>query len=557
MGIGMNNALDDQDTEKYGGAAAVLAGRWQRIEACCMRLRTKFIVFVGLVVLLSYGFTFYRTSAFQHQLVLTQVVRQARMLHKQVLLTRKWVADHNGLFVLMQPGVGPNPFLKADTEIVDTTGRHFVKRNPAMVTRELSEYSAREGNFRYRVTTLKPINPANAPDEFERRSLLRFEQEGISEVVEIQKTDHGTVLRYMAPLYVEKACLECHAQQGYREGDIRGGLSIMLPIDWALDSIHANNQLLLGVCVLTVLVVGAVIFLFFDFLVVRRLGLLARAMDRFPGAGNEDQSLVLPGGRDEIGLLAAKFQELCTRLRESQAALDRARERVFQSEKLAAMGRLAAGVAHEINNPLGGMLNCVKTMAENPEDTAMVRRYLALLDKGLHRIAAIVRQLLRFGRRQPLCYRTVDIDELVRECFSFLEFTGKEVELVLDLGLDRPVPVDADALQQVVVNLGLNAMQAMPDGGTLTVQSRIEGDWVVLRFQDTGVGIAAENLSRIFDPFYTTKEVGEGTGLGLSVSYSLVERLGGRISVESTPGQGSCFTVELPVERPTPSAEEG
>jgi len=97
----------------------------------------------------------------------------------------------------------------------------------------------------------------------------------------------------------------------------------------------------------------------------------------------------------------------------------------------------------------------------------------------------------------------------------------------------------------------------MPDGGTLTVQSRIEGDWVVLRFQDTGVGIAAENLSRIFDPFYTTKEVGEGTGLGLSVSYSLVERLGGRISVESTPGQGSCFTVELPVERPTPSAEEG
>ncbi len=511
-----------------------------------MRLRTKFILFVGLVVALSYGVTFYRTSAFQHQLLITQAIRQARMLHKQVLLTRKWVADHNGLFVLMQPGVGPNPFLKVDTEIVDTTGRHFVKRNPAMVTRELSEYSAREGNFRYRVTTLKPINPANAPDDFERRSLLRFERQGVQEVAEIQKTDQGTVLRYMAPLYVEKPCLECHARQGYKEGDIRGGLSIMLPIDWALESIHANNRLLLAICVLTVLVVAALLFLFFDLLVARRLGMLARAMDRFPGEGEDCKRMRLPGGADEIGMLAGKFQELCTRLHESREALDQARQRIFQGEKLAAMGRLAAGVAHEINNPLGGMLNCVRAMREHPEDTGMIRRYLPLLDKGLQRIAAIVRQLLRLGRQQPLSIRMVDVDELVRDSFSLLGVAGKGVDLVLDLGLQRPVVTDSHALQQVVVNLGLNAIQAMPDGGTLTVSSRLEGDWMVLRFQDTGTGIAADDLPHIFDPFYTTKGVGEGSGLGLSVSYSLVERLGGRISVESEPGAGSCFTVELP-----------
>ncbi len=527
------------------------------VELGKMRLRTKFILFVALVVAVSYGITFYRTSTFQHQLLLTQAVRQARMLHKQVLLTRKWVADHNGLFVLMQPGVGPNPFLKVDTEIVDTSGRHFVKRNPAMVTRELSEYSAREGNFRYRVTTLKPINPANAPDDFERRSLLRFEREGIHEVAEIQKTDQGTVLRYIAPLYVEKSCLECHAQQGYKEGDIRGGLSITLPIDWALTSIHANNRLLLVICVLTVLVVAALLFFFFDLLVARRLGMLARAMDRFPEEGTGCQRMCLPGGEDEIGMLARKFQELCSRLHDSRAALDQARQRIFQSEKLAAMGRLAAGVAHEINNPLGGMLNCVKAMREHPEDTDMIRRYLPLLDKGLQRIGSIVRQLLRFGRQQPLSFRMVDVDELVRECFSFLELAGKNVDLVLDLGLERPVVVDSDALQQVVVNLGLNAIQAMPNGGTLTVSSRLQGERLVLRFQDTGVGIGADELSRIFDPFYTTKGVGEGTGLGLSVSYSLVERLGGRISVESREGEGSCFTVELPADRPTAENDEG
>ncbi len=122
-----------------------------------MSLRSKFIFLIGIVVVISYGITFYRTSQFQDELVLSQAARQARMLHKQILMTRKWVADHNGLFFMRQPGVEPNPFLD-EPEMVDAQGVRYVKRNPAMVTRELSAYADKAGFCGYRVTTLKTIN---------------------------------------------------------------------------------------------------------------------------------------------------------------------------------------------------------------------------------------------------------------------------------------------------------------------------------------------------------------------------------------------------------------
>ena len=524
--------------------AVGLTARMFDIGRCPMRLRTKFLIFVGLVVVVSYGITFYRTSSFQQQLVITQAALQARMLHKQILLTRKWVADHNGIFLLKQPGVEANPYL-VDPEVLDAAGRRYVKRNPAMVTRELSEYAAREGLWRYRVTSLSPTNPANRPDDFERRSLQRFSSQGKeTEAIEIQKNSDGRVLRYMAPLVVESSCLECHAGQGFAVGDILGGLSITIPVDWAFAGIGSNNRMLLGIAIITILVVGGAIFLLLDSLVVRRLALLARAMERYPQEAGADG---LPAGPDEVGELANKFRELCARLTASQQELDQARAQVFQNEKLAALGRLTAGIAHEINNPLGGMLNCVKGMREDPDDREMAGRYLDLLDKGLTRIGQTVRQLLNFGRRDPLQLKPVQIDELIRECCALLAHSHNNIEFNLDLHLREAYPVDLEALKQVIVNIGLNAIQAMAQGGTLTVRSAAADAGVVLSFADTGSGIDPDHMAKIFEPFFTTKEVGQGTGLGLSISHSLVQRMGGTISVESEPGRGTIFRIELPM----------
>jgi signal transduction histidine kinase len=502
------------------------------------------MVLVSAVVVVSFSITFYRTSSFQQELVLEQASRQARVIHKQIILTRRWVSDHNGLFFVKTEDVKANPFLN-DAEIRDEEGRSLVKRNPAMVTRELSEYANREGLFRYRVTTLHPINPSNVPDEFERKSLELFEK-GAKEVIEIHEDPTGKILRFMAPLKVEESCKECHNEKDYVTGDTRGGLSISIPINWAFNEIIKNNRMLLGIWFITILVVGVTIFLMVDLLVVRRLGILAKAIDHFP----EDNTLIkkLPVSSDEVGKLSFKLKELCRRLITSQKELDRTREQMFQGEKLAALGRLTAGIAHEINNPLGGMQNCIKSMQESPDNRELNQRYLELLSKGLIRIGDTVRQLLNFGRRDPLQLQTVNVDDLIRECFSLLEYGLKNIELNMDLKLTRPMNVDVESLKQVVVNIGLNAIQAMPEGGILSVETHETVTGLLITISDTGMGMDEDQVQKIFDPFYTTKDVGEGTGLGLFVTYSLVQNMNGTIKVESRKGHGACFQLEFPIQ---------
>jgi len=507
-----------------------------------MRLRVKLSILVTIIVTVSFGITFYRTSSFQNQLVFSQTERQARMLAQQIMLTRKWVADHDGLYFIKKAGITSNPFLE-ESDIEDIEGRVYVKRNPAMVTRELSEYANAADFCRFRVTSLKPVNPNNAPDEFERSALIGFEQ-GREELIRIVKGDGGRVLRYMVPLKVEASCLTCHAKHGYRVGDIRGALSLMVPISWADNAINANNHLLLIIGAITILITALTIYLLIDFLVVRRLAMLSKAMNNFP---TRDISLQeLPAGHDEIGELSSSFSELGDRLLTSQTELQKTREQMFLHEKMAAIGQLAAGIAHEVNNPLSGMRNCVKCLQEEPDNAERRERYLGLIDKGLRRIGQIVGQLLNFSRKEPLRLRKVDIDGVIRECFELLDYQLKNIDLKLDLNLPAPRLVDAEALKQTLLNIGLNGAQAMPDGGTLSIGSEESDREVVITISDTGEGIAPEDLDHIFEPFFTTKSQGEGTGLGLSVSFSLIKKMGGEITVESDRERGTTFTIRIP-----------
>ncbi|MEN8143066.1 MAG: DUF3365 domain-containing protein [Thermodesulfobacteriota bacterium] len=506
-----------------------------------MRLRAKLSVLVSIIVISSFGVTFYRTSYFQNELIIKQTERQARMLARQVLLTRKWVADHDGLFFIKKPGVESNPFL-SDSDIQDIEGQVYVKRNPAMVTRELSEYASEVGFCRFRVTSLKPVNPDNAPDEFEKMALQAFEA-GTEEVIVTESTEKGRILRYMMPLEVEESCLTCHARHGYKTGDIRGALSMTIPIAWADQAVAANNRLLLAIGALTTLLTGLTIFLLIDFMIVRRLGLLSAAMEKFPEQEIDKEDL--PGGHDEIGELSDNFSKLGNRFLSSRDELEKTREQMYQQEKMAAIGQLAAGIAHEVNNPLSGMQNCVKSIRESPEDAKLRARYLDLVDKGLQRIGHTVRQLLNFGRKEPLRRRSANVDEILRECLELLDFQLRGVELTLDLNIESPQLVDAEAMKQAFVNILLNGAQAMPDGGSLTVTSRENKRSFKVSFTDTGHGITPEQQEHIFEPFYTTKETGEGTGLGLSVSFSLIKRMNGEIRVASKPNKGATFTIEV------------
>jgi len=253
--------------------------------------------------------------------------------------------------------------------------------------------------------------------------------------------------------------------------------------------------------------------------------------------------------RDEIGFLSQAFNSMMDSLNQTRKELERAHAHMVQTEKMAAMGKLAAGLAHEINNPLGGVLTCLETLRQNFQDEQVRTKYLDLIHSGLERIRRTVKQLLNFGKQRSFQLEPTDINALMNRTLEVTshQLSSNNISLHRDLdqGLSK-IMVDPHQLLQVFVNLILNAIAAMPEGGDLWIKTGQENGRVSVAIRDNGCGIPEENIDRIFDPFFSTKDTGQGTGLGLSVSYGIIYDHGGKIEVESEKGMGSEFTILLP-----------
>ncbi|HEY9282706.1 MAG TPA: ATP-binding protein [Pyrinomonadaceae bacterium] len=269
----------------------------------------------------------------------------------------------------------------------------------------------------------------------------------------------------------------------------------------------------------------------------------------------------------------------------SKAELQRLQSQIVQSEKMASLGQLAAGVAHELNNPAGfiygnmevlegcargierllhfyesvplgaesaARARAVKDEIDYEHTLADLRSIVADCREGAERIRDVVQNLRTFSRLGEAEYKKVDIHDGLESTLRLLArfYNDPRVSLVRDYGALPPVDCYAGQLNQVWLNLLVNAAHAVRGGGEVRVTTRLEGDRAVVTVSDSGPGIAPEHLPRVFDPFFTTKPVGEGTGLGLSVTYSIVERHGGTVSVRSRPGEGAAFAVSIPVDAP-------
>jgi hypothetical protein len=224
-------------------------------------------------------------------------------------------------------------------------------------------------------------------------------------------------------------------------------------------------------------------------------------------------------------------------------------EQLLQREKLSSIGLLAAGVAHEVNTPLAGISSYAQMLLQQVSDQDPKHKLLEKIHRQTLRASGIVNNLLNFSRTGDAQFRETDINVVLEDTLQLLEpqLRSANMEVVRHYGQDLPAAYgSASKLQQVFMNLVINARDAMPAGGRLTISTRLVDTSLVVDFRDTGVGIAPENIARIYDPFFTTKEVGQGTGLGLALSYGIIQEHGGRIFVESRPGEGAHFTIKLP-----------
>jgi two-component system NtrC family sensor kinase len=362
-----------------------------------------------------------------------------------------------------------------------------------------------------------------------------------------------------------------------------GILAVFLPSDYVFNTGAASRNWFIVIFALgTAAMIGLGIFL------ARTIShpiLKLRNVSQAVAAGDLEQRVGLDRP-DELGDLAGAFDVMTFKLRErtaeaarlyaeslrrnreladANAKLQAAQQQLIQSEKLAAIGQLTAGIVHDVKNPLAvivGMADELRTDAN--VDPQLLQECLATMRDSAWRASTIVSDLLKFARQSTPEMKRQDLGATLSTAVRLTEYLARKSRVTMTKDIPaQPVMVtyDATQIEQVLINLIQNAIQAMPRGGQLRLNlSRTKesagGGAVAIAVQDTGIGIPAKNLLKIFDPFFTTKPPGEGTGLGLSVSYGIVARHGGRIDVSSVEGKGTTFTILLPIEPPAPSGEK-
>lgn len=335
----------------------------------------------------------------------------------------------------------------------------------------------------------------------------------------------GAFLEAVAPIYSDEKLL--------------GYVRVRLSYQELFHKVQRSALVILGITAALV-VLGSIMGSAISQRITKPLTAMAEGME---AAGRGELIEIEPiavSNDDELGILASAFNKMAKELADKKAL----EEQIAVSEKLVALGRISAGVAHEVNNPLAGMMNCIDTLKKHPDDPELVERYLPLLDKGLNRIKDIVESLLielRVEDAHDMDYSS-SLDDLKGIVES--EINDRQIDFIWENNLGGDVAINRRRVQQIVLNLLKNSIQALQEQGTVSFRTFKDGDCVVLEVSDNGPGIPAEHRKQLFDPFFTTKN--NGTGLGLWIVYRLVESMRGVIEVESEPGSGTQFIVTLP-----------
>lgn len=478
------------------------------------------ILFWGLVTVASYAWHIHELE--QHAYAMAAA--RGRLVFEMVETTRLWAANHGGVYARVSAANPPNPWLDVPEKTITTpAGVLLTLINPAYMTRQLNELIGRERDMRVRQISLDPINPGNLPDSWERDALQGFATSR-AERISIVGAGGTATFRYMAPLEVREPCIACHVKQNYTLGAVSGGISVSFPASYIYAIINAQKR---GFMIIHVAVFAIFAFLAWASLLMTRRNVLA---------------------------------------------LEAVRGDLVESEKMASLGRMVAGFAHEVNTPVGvavgaasqsrelvAELGCLIDQAEVNEDDLRLR--LKMLDEAsaltlgnLRRAASMVQSFKRTAVDQTSeAEREFDLAELIDDVLKTLQslFRNTQIRISVDCPPDIRLFGSAGALQQLLTNLLQNShLHAYEDGrraGQIHIRARTGGGTVRIEFSDDGAGMEVATLAHVFEPFFTTRRGSGGSGLGLYIAYNMATQgLGGSIACTSQPGHGTRFDIEFP-----------
>lgn len=517
----------------------------------------KLILVVGFILILSIGIYAYVNIASQKKQLTGEVMRGAIRISETVRRSTRYDMLRN---------------LSEDVhQIIETIGqqeglekiRVFNKDGKIMFStdkKEIGEMVDKKAEACYACHSAeKPLERLDTP---ERSRIFRSKQ-------------GHRVLGVISAIYNEPDCYTpaCHAHPP--EQKVLGVLDIGMSLADVDEEIKGAQNKMIFFAVIAFLVISITISISINRYVSRPVRELVKGTKKV-AEGNLSYSIATKG-KDEIAQLASSFNQMTLGLKKADEKLidwgktleqkvqqrteelRKTENQLIQSDKVASLGKLAAGVAHEINSPLTGILTYSSLLLQAKREGDPEREDLEVIVNETDRCKKIVKGLLDFARQTEPLKTLSDINEVIGKSIDLISHQASLQNVKIERRVKPDLPrtmIDVRQIQQVFINILLNAIEAMPKGGTLTVSSGIEDEMMALRFTDTGVGIPEENLPKILDPFFTTKEQGKGTGLGLSVSYGIIERHRGKLEVKSQVGKGTTFTVKLPIKGKGTEPEE-
>ncbi|HOD39162.1 MAG TPA: ATP-binding protein [Candidatus Wallbacteria bacterium] len=549
-----------------------------------MPIKRKLIIIIGASLILMAALSSYYINAIINESDHLNFLSTARAFFQQIQLTRSWVAMQGGVFIEKKDGVSTNPYLMKikdlKYDIKDQTGTQYTLENPALVTRQISELAETSAMFKFHITSLKLINPANAPDAFEKSSLKLFE-EGKKENYEYMFDENGEAVnfRYMAPLFIEKSCLKCHEEQNYKIGEVRGGISVTIPADKTTVASANTLKPIIATWLVIILMIIIIIYYTFKHLIINPIDRLAGECERV-SAGDYSKSIATAAPEnDEIGKLSAAFEKMRAtaydymsglekKVNERTAELLEAQKKATEAKNAAesasrAKSDFLAMMSHEIRTPLNAVIG-FSDMLEATGLTADQAEMLGYVKNSGQFLAAIINDILDFSKieagKLELEKIVFSLQRLIDETLAIVNVSSVKKGITLNQSIDPRIAFylkgDANRLKQILLNLLGNSVKFTAEGEVLIraelVSETQQKAAIFFEVADEGADIPEDKIEKIFSPFNqadpSVTRIYGGTGLGLAISNKLVKLMGGeKIFVKSELGRGSKFhfTIEF------------